>query len=51
MLMKICITAAVIPHPASTIKMTKELGRRMDAQSKKLEVFNRARKYKEQPNR
>ena len=27
------------------IKMIKELGRRMYAQSKKLEVFNRVRKY------
>ena len=28
------------------IKMIKELGRRMDAQSKKLDVFNRVRKCK-----
>ena len=33
------------------IKTFKELGRRMDAQSKELEVFNRVRKYKDQPNK
>ena len=33
------------------VKMTKELGRRMDVHSEKLEVFNRVRKYKKQPNR
>ena len=32
--------------------MIKELGKRMDAQSEKLqEVFNRVRKYKDQPDR
>ena len=40
-----------MPLPRITIKMIKELGRRMDAQNKKLEVFNRVRKYKEQLNR
>ena len=34
-----------------TVKMIKELRRRMDARSEKLEVFNRARKYQEQINR
>ena len=34
------------------VKMIQELGKRMDAQSEKLqEDFNRVRKYKEQPNR
>ena len=33
------------------IKIIQELEKRMDAQSKKLQVFNRVRKYKEQPNR
>ena len=36
-----------MPLPRITIKMIKDLGRRMDAQNKKLEVFNRVRKYKE----
>ena len=36
-----------MPLPRIIIKMIKELGRRMDAQNKKLEVFNRVRKYKE----
>ena len=32
------------------MKMFQELGKRMDAQSKKLQkVFNKVRKYKEQP--
>ena len=33
------------------IKMIKELKRRMDEQSEKLDVFNRVRKHKEEPNR
>ena len=33
------------------VKIHKELGRRMDEQSEKLEVFIRVRKYKEQQNR
>ena len=32
------------------IKMIQELRRRMDAPSKKLEVFKRVRKYKEKPD-
>ena len=32
------------------IKMIQELGRRMDAQSKKSEVFKRVRKYKQKPD-
>ena len=40
-----------MPLPRIIIQMIKELGRRMDAQNKKLEVFKRVRKYKEQPNR
>ena len=31
--------------------VNKKFRRRMDAQNKKLEVFKRVRKYKEQPNR
>ena len=33
------------------VKMLKELNRRLDEQSERLEVFNRVRKYKEEPNR
>ena len=33
------------------VQMIKEPGRRMEAQREKLEVFNRVRKYTEQPNR
>ena len=31
--------------------MITKLGRRIEAQSKKIEVFNRVRKYKDQPDR
>lgn len=34
-----------------TVKMTKELGRRMTQQGEKLGLFNRVRKYKQLLNR
>lgn len=40
-----------MPLPRIIIKMTKEPGRRMGAQNRKLEAFNRVRRYKEQPDR
>ena len=33
------------------VKMIQDLGKRMEAKIKKLEVFNRVRKYKEQPDK
>ena len=33
------------------VRTFKEFGRRLDEQSEKLEIFNRVRKYKEDPNR